>query len=114
MEDGILIIYIVAAILGIILFFKVWGMCNNVRDIKKQLIQDRDFAAKYKFLMGIGEKERAKELLINRILSNKEMFSGLYDITIDEKINKVYERYGEELKQCGYTIPVEEKKEQSD
>lgn len=37
MEIIIIFAYIVGAGLSIILFFKVWGMCNDVRDLKKQL-----------------------------------------------------------------------------
>lgn len=33
MEAFIIILYIVFAVLGLILFFKIWGMTNNVRYI---------------------------------------------------------------------------------
>ncbi len=35
----IAVIAIIISILPIILFFKVWGMCNNVKDIKNLLIE---------------------------------------------------------------------------
>ena len=37
MEVFIAIVSLVCSILSIILFFKVWGMCNNVSAIKKRL-----------------------------------------------------------------------------
>lgn len=37
MEVFISLIAIICAILGIILFFKVWGMCNNVKQIHEHL-----------------------------------------------------------------------------
>lgn len=37
MEEFTLILAIVFGFLSLILFFKVWGMCNNVRDIKEHL-----------------------------------------------------------------------------
>lgn len=33
------VIVFISSILSIILFFKVWGMCNNVRDMKDTLSQ---------------------------------------------------------------------------
>ena len=37
MEEFTLILAIVFGFLSLILFFKVWGMCNRVNDIKEQL-----------------------------------------------------------------------------
>ena len=41
MEALIAIITIVWSVLGIILFFKIWGMTNNVKDIHDWLMEDR-------------------------------------------------------------------------
>lgn len=40
MEDILTIIAIVWSILNLVLFFKLWGMCNNVSEIKKILLND--------------------------------------------------------------------------
>lgn len=40
-----IIISIVISILGIVLFFKVWGMCNDVRDLKNQLCDKKEFSS---------------------------------------------------------------------
>ena len=41
MEALIAIITIIWSILGIILFFKIWGMTNNVKEIHDWLMEDR-------------------------------------------------------------------------
>lgn len=40
MGEFIILIYVVIAILGAILFFKVWGMCNDIRVIREHLIRE--------------------------------------------------------------------------
>ena len=61
MEPLIYIISIIWWILCIVLFFKVWGMCNDVRKIKNQIDRNDDYSTKIDFLLRIGEKEKAKE-----------------------------------------------------
>ena len=77
------IVFLVFGILQIILFFKVWGMTNDVKKIKNELCGD-DFPAedlfekpdsvKYAFyanirkidkLIYLGEKETAKHMLLS-------------------------------------------------
>ena len=39
MNDITTIILFIFGILQIILFFKIWGMCNDVRELKKQFVK---------------------------------------------------------------------------
>ena len=113
MENFVIFISIIFGILSLILFFKVWGMCDNVKKIKKHLIQVDDFEAKFKFLMKIGEKERARDILINRILANRNIFSNDVIWDADHKAKKCFEVYAEELEALGIETPFpkEEKKD---
>lgn len=65
-EVILFIILIVFGILQIILFFKLWGMTNNVRKIKKYLVGDyediTDF--NYRKLAFIGDTKELKEKMI--------------------------------------------------
>lgn len=97
---------IVWTILCVILFFKVWKMCNDIKDLKNHILTDQNFSAKFKLLLEIGETEKAKELLLSRLLSNKELYYGFTDMG---KVNKALSLYSEELKRCGYNIPGREK-----
>lgn len=41
MEELIAIISVIGAVLGIILFFKIWGACNDINEIRKLLSGNR-------------------------------------------------------------------------
>jgi hypothetical protein len=80
-------------------------MCNDVSSIKKQLVKNYDIETTIEFLLRIGEKEKAKELLLNRILTNESIFNREAEMTQDEKIEHVFRVYEEELKKLGYDVP---------
>ena len=68
-------IYLAVAFFVIVLLYKLWFMCNDVSSIKKQLVKNYDIETTIEFLLRIGEKEKAKELLLNRILTNESIFN---------------------------------------
>lgn len=105
MEDFMILISVIFGILSLILFFKVWGMCNNVKKIKEHLIQVDDVEAKFNFLMSIKDKEKAKEMLIANILSDKKIFDGSSYFSDEYKLQKIKEVYGDALKSLGITLP---------
>ena len=75
MDPFLYVLSIVWGVLCLILFFKVWGMCNNVSKIKRQLDRNDDFSTKIDFLLNIGEKEKAKAIFISKILSDDSIFN---------------------------------------
>ncbi len=99
-------IYLVFAFFFIVLLYKLWFMCNDVSSIKKQLVKNYDIETTIEFLLRIGEKEKAKELLLNRILTNESIFNREAEMTQDEKIEHVFRVYEEELKKLGYDVPA--------
>ena len=98
-------IYLAVAFFVIVLLYKLWFMCNDVSSIKKQLVKNYDIETTIEFLLRIGEKEKAKELLLNRILTNESIFNREAEMTQDEKIENVFRVYEEELKKLGYDVP---------
>lgn len=83
METFMAIVFLVFGILQIILFFKVWGMTNDVKKIKNKLYED-DFPAEYLYektnlvkdafyanirkidkLIYLGDKEDARRMLLS-------------------------------------------------
>ncbi len=98
-------IYLAVAFFVIVLLYKLWFMCNDVSSIKKQLVKNWDIETTIEFLLRIGEKEKAKELLLNRILTNESIFNRETEMTQDEKIEHVFRVYEEELKKLGYDVP---------
>ena len=98
-------IYLTVAFFVIVLLYKLWFMCKDVSSIKKQLVKNWDIETTIEFLLRIGEKEKAKELLLNRILTNESIFNRETEMTQDEKIEHVFRVYKEELKKLGYDVP---------
>lgn len=98
------IIIIVFGILQIILFFKMWGMTNNVKCINEKLKNEK---YSYQFYMIIGEKEKAfqiaKEELVIKLLE-----IGLYTST-DEGFIRVAKneipKYIKLIKNTGFEVP---------
>ena len=99
-------IYLAVAFFVIVLLYKLWFMCNDVSSIKKQLVKNYDIETTIEFLLRIGEKEKAKELLLNRILTNESIFNREAEMTQDEKIENVFRIYEEELTKLGYDVPA--------
>ena len=99
-------IYLAVAFFVIVLLYKLWFMCNDVSSIKEQLVKNYDIETTIEFLLRIGEKEKAKELLLNRILTNESIFNREAEMTQDEKIEHVFRVYEEELKKLGYDVPA--------
>ena len=89
----------------IVLLYKLWFMCNDVGSIKKQLVKNYDIETTIEFLLRIGEKEKARELLLHRILTNETIFNREAEMTQEEKIQHVFRVYEEELKKLGYDVP---------
>lgn len=70
------IVIIVFGILQIILFFKIWGMTNNVSKIETALSRSEnkedgdDWKRDFCILITSGKKEDAKVLLLKNIINN--------------------------------------------
>ena len=99
-------IYIILWILCVVLLYKVWVMCNDVRKIKNQIDRNDDYSTKIDFLLRIGEKEKAKELLINSVLSNDTIFNSTS--TPVEKIEEICQLYKDEFERLGIEIKKDE------
>lgn len=100
MEIVIVLFLGVYGVLSIILFFKVWELCNDVRTITNNIDHEFDIEAKFNFLMSIGEIEKAKELIISNILSNGKIFDGAKS-SYQHKINLINQNYGAALNSLG-------------
>ena len=81
-------------------------MCNDVSKIKSQLDRNEDFSTKINFLLSIGEKEKAKEILLAKILSDESIFNTTS--TPVEKMEEVYNKYKDEFESLGIQIKKEE------
>ena len=106
MDPFIYFISIVWWVLCIILFYKIWRACNDIRKIINQIDRNDDFVTKIDFLMRIGEKEKAKEIFLARVLSDDSIFNTTS--TPVEKIEELYDKYQDEFQLLGIQIPQKE------
>ena len=85
------IVIIVFGILQIILFFKLWGMTNDVKKIKSSLPISLEGISPAKIEFAIGNKEKAKEMV------KREFISDVYKI-YREVLAYEYSQYQQEKK----------------
>jgi len=77
-SSGVTIMYIVLiawGILNIILFFKIWGMTNDVAMLKKKLVDHShgdDTRKQLRKLIVMGRKEEVKEIMISHFVDELE------------------------------------------
>jgi len=112
MGELVTIIIVVFGILQIILFFKMWGMTNNVNDIAKK-IKHPDFVEKAREAYAYGNEkaakifiERAVFLSLEPVANDRLDYSnGSFSLRADESIKR-HSKYCEEI---GIEIPNFEK-----
>ena len=100
MTEFLSIIVIVFGILQIILFFKIWNMTNDVRRLHNRFVGYSRIDAKRYFLA--GDKEKAKEVLLNIFFDNIQERGYLnfdfYKKQLEEDLAKTGEELPEEIK----------------
>lgn len=80
--DFFIFISVAAAVLQIILFFKIWGMTTDINNIKKSLT-DKEITKKAQIEFLKGNKEEARNLVYTAI------YTSIVDST-QKPINAVY------------------------
>lgn len=111
------IIFMVFGVLQIILFFKVWGMTNNVKKILNNVAQesslrDDSFESKVRFQLLQGDKEAAQRLLITQFVKAVEdityaMRGCSWDLIYEKDITMVVQGFDERMKSIGCELPSE-------
>lgn len=103
MIDFLTIVLLVFGVLQIILFFKIWGMTNDVNRITKKLQCEKDKTWNVRRALLYGDQELAKRELMDCIISDFEKFGdGGYGFNCVEDIISKYEPA---FKQLGMDIP---------
>ena len=105
-SEIIQIIMFIGGILEIILFFKIWGMTNNIKKLKKEYfsesiskIDQEQFYYLRKNLM-LGKTEKVKEALILNFLENIAQNYTNKNASIRpyvDNLQKQFDKIGEEL-----------------
>ena len=90
METFMTIVFLVFGILQIILFFKIWGMTNNVKKIKEAFLE-KDFPAEYLLVKPyLGDKEAARRMLLS-MKYDLESCRNSADKYVEKKVLKLSE-----------------------
>lgn len=96
----IFIVSIVSCILSVTLFFKVWGMCNDVRDLHR-IIAVQEFDKEFEeeqiaFYAMLGRKGRLQRLLdeylVKQYLEVMNNSKEVFDDELDRKIADITKR----------------------
>lgn len=99
MVEFIAIVSLVAGILQIILFFKVWGMTNDIRELKKDHFNETKFVTigqKVNYLrrnLVLGNTDDVKRILLQNLLDNVEQAYGELKTGDYEKDEKGVEKW---------------------
>lgn len=103
MINFLTIVLLVFGVLQIILFFKVWGMTNDVNKITSKLQCEKDSTWNVRRALLYGDKELAKKELMNCIISDFEKFGdGGYGFI---QVEDIIAKYEPAFKQLGMDIP---------
>lgn len=102
----LMIILLVWGILEVILFFKLWGMTNNVKQMKNQIVRynKRDDFRRYRLL---GKKEEAAEALIEVFFDSMITYIHSEEYDPDRNIEEEVSELENHLSQFGVKIPKE-------
>lgn len=110
MSNFILIIIIIAGVLQIVLFFKVWVMTNDVRKIREKMDADLeiDRIDKMRIALLRGDKQKAIELLTDKLATELVKKSSEDNIS-PEYIQKLKENYAKEFAKLGVDeLPIKD------
>ncbi len=114
MESFLMVIVVVFGILQIILFFKIWGMTNDVNKIKNKMGETSITEdAQVSFLK--GQKDKAKDLLDTAFFKSiLEAANDEYTAGYADKLNAINNLYHPIYKSMGFETPdIEKYKDQN-
>lgn len=105
------VVMIVFGILQIILFFKVWGMTNDIKELKNELISIPDKWTLNKAILK-GDKRKIEEILFNAMfICIKNAFDDSHsnldgsNATFVERIAAIKKEYKEKYIKYGIVFP---------
>ena len=100
----LMFILFVWGVLEVILFFKVWGMTNNVKKIQTELTRSNttELFRKYRLL---GQNDKAAEILIQAFLNNMEKYIHSDSFYSGEKIDNKVAELEFQLTELGEKLP---------
>lgn len=100
------IIIIVFGILQIILFFKMWGMTNDVDNINSKLHESKDENKEYELLMINGKNEAIYQILTNKLSKDiHEAYHSFSESYYEKEVERLLEVYKPKFQKNGKRFP---------
>lgn len=100
------IIIIVFGILQIILFFKMWGMTNNVNNINSKLHECKDENKEYELLMISGKYDAVYQILIDKLSKEiHDAYNSFNESYYEKEIKRILDIYKPKFQKVGKEIP---------
>ena len=98
--------FTISTIIEIVTIVCFFILCSNVSKIKKYLTRQYDFESRFNFLIKIGEKEKekAKDILLERIITNDDIFNEHIQLSVETRANRAAKLYSKELEALGIDI----------
>lgn len=108
--EGILmfvsVVMIVFGILQIILFFKMWGMTNDVGNINSKLHERKDENKEYELLMISGENKAVYQILTNKLSKDiHEAYQSFSESYYEKEVKRLLELYKPKFQKIDREIP---------
>lgn len=98
-------ILFLSAILNVIMLICFFVLCSNVSKIKKDLVPNDNFGALFILYCSVGEKEKAKKLLLKQITMDKMFDTAFYsDYNRVDAQKFIVDKYSGYLKMVDLTI----------
>jgi hypothetical protein len=107
MEGFVGLVYLIVLVWGVLnifLFFKIWSMTNDVKNIKKEfceenLVLDTQLASYVKKNLILGKKEIVKEALLRNFIRKVVLYTNGNDSIRPyvDNLKKQFDKIGEEV-----------------
>lgn len=106
------VILIIFGVLQIILFFKIWVMTNDVKELKNELISNPDQWALNKAILK-GDKIKIEEILFNAMFIKLKKayddsypdYDGSKEVIFKEQLYTIKQEYKERYQKYGIHFP---------
>ena len=100
------VVLIISTVVQIVILVCFFMLCLNVSKIKKHLTRQYDFESRFNFLIKIGEKEKAKDILLERIITNDSIFNEQIQLNSEMREYRAAKLYAKELDALGIDASV--------
>lgn len=101
-------ILILAAVIEVIILICFFILCSNVNDMKKIIVPNNNFRPLFLLYYSIGEKEKAKELLLKAISLDDVFMDAFYLDSSNRTVSQqdILKKYDVFLKMVDITLDL--------